>query len=425
MNENQENEELEEKEEFFFMEEKVMESKKEKNKRFSNIRQALICGIVFGVTAAVCFWTVQVILGKVQDADSNEKAELITSTASGVINENNEPTKDEDDKNEGLNKMEPGVHRLNDILSFTKKLENLCSPSLVGISVYSSSDEKSILYEKNSSVSGIVLAKTSLKVLILTQKSAIVQDAIHVKFVDGNVVSGKLYCQDDKLDFAIICVEKKQLTATTWDKVKPAVMEESTRLSIGDSVFAFGSPNGVVSSIDYGYINAGETQKSVEDYQMDVYTTSMTHHSNGFAMICNEEGQMVGLLINGGDSMENCAFYGMSKLKLILENLINQDEQRYSGVTAVDISQDVISNYSLRSGIYVEAVNQNSPAYKSGIMVGDVITAIEGERVTSIVNYYTLLQQYDQGERVKMTIVRHPFEKQKEIKVKVKLGTRK
>jgi S1-C subfamily serine protease len=425
MDENQENEEIEEKKEFSFMEEKVMESKKVKNKRFNNIRQALVSGIVFGVSAAVCFFAVQAIAGKIQDAEVSEKVELITSTDSGLNNEKKEIPEKQDEKNESLKKTDQAVHMLNDVLSYTKRLENLCSPSLVGLSLYSSSDEKSILYEKNSSVSGIILAKTSLKVLILTQKSAIVQDVIHVKFVDGNVVSGKLYCQDDKLDFAIICVEKKQLTNSTWDKVKPAVMEESTRLSTGDIVFAFGSPKGVVSSIDYGYINAGETQKSVEDYQMDVYTTSMTHHSNGFAMICNEEGQMVGLLINGGASMENCTFYGMSKLKLILENLINQDEQRYSGVTAVDIAQDVMSNYSLRSGIYVEAVQQKSPAYKAGIMVGDVITAVEGERVTSIVNYYTLLQQYDQGESVKMTIVRDPFGKQKEIKVKVKLGTRK
>ena len=189
-------------------------------------------------------------------------------------------------------------------------------------------------------------------------------------------------------------------------------------------VFAFGNPNGELYSAEYGYLTTEGSKKSIEDYEMDVYTTSMGYHSKGYGMICNSDGEMLGLISQNGDSTENCTFYGISKLQIILEKLLNQEEQTYAGITALEIPSHIMSQRNLRSGIYVAEVKEGSPAYEAGIRVGDIICSVEEANVTSAVNFYKYLQEYEVGDRITLTILKDPYGSKKEKKVKLTLSGR-
>ena len=71
---------MEEKEEFSFMEEKVMESKKPQRMFVAGMKKSICFGVVFGITAGVCFAVVGGMLTK-KVTDSPEKIELTTSTS--------------------------------------------------------------------------------------------------------------------------------------------------------------------------------------------------------------------------------------------------------------------------------------------------------------------------------------------------------
>lgn len=410
-------------EEFSFMEEKVMGSKKPRRQLVGTIKRAAVSGVVFGILAGISFCVTEALLTKKQTTPK-EKVVLETSQNPEGDHETDYPEDGEKLENKDDTDQKNGLGILDETYNRVLRLEKSASKKLVAISVYASDADDSDLYADEKVVSGIILARTSSKVIILTQNSALTQDGVRVTFFDGSKVAGKVENVDKRLDLAVVSVDKDRIADSTWVKLKSAVMGDSSFITMGDTVFAFGSPNGNTYSMEYGYLTAEGQKKSIEDYQLDVYTTSMAYHGKGFAMICNAEGDMIGLLVKGGESMESCSFYGISKLKLILEYMINQTSQRYSGIIASEIPEDLMSKHNLRAGIYVSTVEQGSPAYEADIMIGDVIMEVNGEAVTSIVNYYKLLQQYEEGEAVRLTVVRNPFGRSKEKKIKVVLASR-
>ena len=57
-------------------------------------------------------------------------------------------------------------------------------------------------------------------------------------------------------------------------------------------------------------------------------------------------------------------------------------------------------------GMRVDGVTKDKPAYKAGMLKGDIITAIEGKKVTNIYDYMSRLQTLEAGERVSVDIIR-------------------
>ena len=105
-------------------------------------------------------------------------------------------------------------------------------------------------------------------------------------------------------------------------------------------------------------------------------------------------------------------------------SILNKEKMTYAGITAEEIPEKILANHSVRGGIYVTAVAENSPAYKAGVLVGDVISAVEGEKITSILNFYECIQKYQVGEKVTVTVLKNPFQNPIEKKRKIKLEAR-
>ena len=409
-------------EEFAFLEEQVMESKKPKRQMVSSVKKSARNGMVFGIVAGLCFAGVNGILSKFPTTDQEEKIVLTASNepspevdATGVPQEN-------DTQVDTVSQME--LLDMQTYLNKMNKLSNQCMRTILGITTFDKDNEQEMVYENSQAESGVILAKTNNDFVILTRYSALTKDGIKVNFFDGSTARGSLYSKDSGTDLAVIRVPLAKIPTSLESKLQVMRFAPCDNLTTGSLLFAFGSPNGELYSMEYGYVTAPASQKNIVDYQMDVYTTSMSYHSRGYGIICNADGDMVGVISRGGESLENCTFYGVDKLEPLLEHLLNNKVQSASGITAMEIPEDMLYNHSLQAGIYVTAVSENSPAYEAGVLVGDVIAAVNGKEVSSVQEYYRLLQRYEPGERITMTIVRDPFGTQKEKKVKIKLSNR-
>ena len=410
-------------EEFSFLEEEIMTSKKKKRKLLASVKKAAISGVCFGIIAGICFAVTEHIIANELPETQEEKIALKTSSepdidieATAGANKDKSTSKK---KNEALDFN--AVQEFNDEFS---RLSKKSKQSIVGVLSYDSEQEAKQLYSAQSDCAGIIVAKTSKQVMILTSLQSLTSDGIRIRFEDGTDVDGELYSSDTELDLAIVRVPLNKILDSTRKVIKVIRTGESADLSIGDMVFAFGNPNGELYSAEYGYLTTEGSKKSIEDYEMDVYTTSMGYHSKGYGMICNSDGEMLGLISQNGDSTENCTFYGISKLQIILEKLLNQEEQTYAGITALEIPSNIMSQRNLRSGIYVAEVKEGSPAYEAGIRVGDIICSVEEANVTSAVNFYKYLQEYEVGDRITLTILKDPYGSKKEKKVKLTLSGR-
>lgn len=410
-------------EEFSFLEEEIMTSKKKKRQLVANVKKAAVSGACFGVLAGLCFAVTQHIVSSTFPESTDEKIALETSSepntkVEATADANKEKT---DSKKKDIICDFDAMQGFFDQFS---RLSQKSRQSIVGVLSYDTEQESNQIFSDESDCSGMIVAKTSKHVMILTSLSTLTEDGIHIRFEDGTTVKGELYSSDIELDLAIVRVPLNKILDGTRKTMKVVCMGESTDLSIGDMVFAFGNPNGELYSAEYGYVTTAGKQKSIEDYEMDMYTTSIGYHSKGYGMICNSAGEMLGLISQNGDTTENCTFYGISKLRMILEDLLNHEELTYTGITALEIPSDIMAQRNLRSGIYVEEVKDGSPAYEAGIRVGDIISAIDESDVTSIVNFYKYIQEYKVGDRITLTILKDPYGLKKEKKVKLTLSGR-
>lgn len=417
---------MEEKEEFSFMEEKVMESKKPQRMFVAGMKKSVCFGAVFGITAGVCFAIVGGTLTK-KVADSPEKIQLTISTSPKQnIEATSTPMKTKKPKKQqNVVSKEISADEMQNFYRTLGKRAEQYNVSIAGISTYSEKTGIEEMPERENQISGAVVAKTKKYVMLLTSYSAINNGKkIQVTFYDGITVKGNLYNADSRLDLAIVQVALSEMPTSTKEMVKVMSFQESTALGIGDVLLTLGSPNGSMYSMEFGYVTSKCTVKNVEDYQMDVYTTDMGCYQNGYGVVCNVNGEIVGMINSKNVGEEAGTFLGISKLKPIIEELLNQASRKYAGIVAKEVPSVIQSKYSLSCGIYVTKIAETSPAFDAGILAGDVISKLGDKPVKDVVEFYNLLQQYEVGEKVNMTIVRNPFGEQQEMMVQVKVTER-
>lgn len=411
-------------EEFSFLEEEIMISKKPKRKLVASVKKAAVSGICFGIVSGICFAVTEHIVSSKFPEIPDEKIALETSSEPNV---KVEATADVNEEKSDARKKDV-VLDINAMQKFYDEFSNLSQKnkqSIVGVFSFDAEQEENQIYSDQSDCAGIIVAKTSKQVMILTNLKILTGDGVRIRFEDGTTVTGELYSSDTELGLAIVRVPLNKILDSTRKMIRVIRMGESTDLSVGDMIFAFGNPNGELYSAEYGYLTTDGSKKSIADYEMDIYTTSMGYHSKGYGIICNSDGEMLGLISQNGDTTENCTFYGISKLRLILENLLNHEEQTYAGITALELPSEIMLQRNLRSGIYVAEVREGAPAYEAGIRVGDIICSLEGTEINSVVSFYECIQEYKVGDKVTLTILKDPYGSKKEKKVKLTLSGRK
>lgn len=414
------------KEEFSFMEEKIMESKKPKRRFIAEAKRMVWLGIIFGSVAGACFACVNGMISRNGETGASKEIETKTSVSpEESISATNEPEQTKNPKK----KDEKTSQDVNNLQVMYEKLR-VCAEegerSIVGVSGYNGDFKADSFLSSGEQVSGVIVAQTENHLLILTSYNKVKgKEHIRVELFGDFAVAGKLYNYDERTDMAIIQIPVSQIDVKIKDKLSVMVLCDSNFLMVGDLLIALGNPNGSMYSMEFGYLTSKRSEESIEDYQLDLYTSNMGYHSEGYGFICNMKGEMIGIINNQNPNTEQCTFYGMSRIRNILDSLLQKDKLVYAGVVSETIPSDILLEYQLPAGVYVTKVDPDSPAYNAGILVGNVITEIDGTSVDTVMNYYNTLQKYEDGDQITMTVIQDPFGNQIEKKVKVEVVSRK
>ena len=80
----------------------------------------------------------------------------------------------------------------------------------------------------------------------------------------------------------------------------------------------------------------------------------------------------------------------------------------FLGVTLVDLTAELRQHYGAEkdAGVLVGSVEENGPAAKAGVRVGDIITAVDGQEITSTMQLRKALKDKKEGESVRLDVVR-------------------
>ena len=271
-----------------------------------------------------------------------------------------------------------------------------------------------------STGSGFVYKKDDKHGYILTNYHVIDGgNDFEVIFTDGSEVDAELISGDEYYDIAVLKVDKDKINSVS-------TIGDSSNLELGDTVFTVGAPLGkeYMGTITKGIVSGINRMVSVElgsgSYLMEVVQTDASINSgNSGGPICNIKGEVVGITSSKlmGDGIEGMGFaIPINSVMDVIESIEEGKEivRPYLGVQLVDLTNTFTLQYyygikigsDVEFGAVLSYIEENKPADKAGLKVGDVIVEIDGEKVDDASHFKYILYKHSVGDTIKVKYYR-------------------
>ncbi len=317
--------------------------------------------------------------------------------------------------------------KLQDKLYDVGKQANKSVVTVTGVT--SSTDWFDTPYENENRAAGIVIGQTPKELLVLTEKKVITDaEAISITFANESTVSAALKKYDGNTGIAIISVPLDEIGEEALKMVETATLGNSLRMQQGTIVLAIGSPLGANYSILCGTITSSENQVSAIDTNYTIFTTDIVGSEDGSGVLINLEGEIVGLVLQDYSSQSDrntITALSISELKQVIEDLSNGRDIPYLGLRLSTVTDDIAEEYGIPMGVYIKAVELDSPAMMAGLQEADVITQINGEEVTTVEQYNQKLYAMRPEDLAAVTVMRQGAEEYVEMECAVSVGVLK
>ena len=284
--------------------------------------------------------------------------------------------------------------------------------------------------EVGGSGSGIIVGKNDTELLLVTNYHVVESaEELTVQFVDGTQSQAQIKGLDADKDLAVIAVQLTDIEGDTMNQIAIAKLGSSEELTVGEPVIAIGNALGYGQSVTTGVISAldraiqttaTQSQSPVQNEDMEINTFIQTdaaiNPGNSGGALLNSKGEVIGINSSkiGGSTIEGMGYaIHISDERPIIEDLrtkqttlkVAEEDRGYLGITGVDVTSDSVQLYGLPRGVYVSSVTDGSGAAQAGLVRGDIITAINGEEVSSMVELKEELAYYAAGTTVELTIM--------------------
>ena len=145
----------------------------------------------------------------------------------------------------------------------------------------------------------------------------------------------------------------------------------------------------------------------VADEEYGMLTTNMVGSEEGGGILLNLSGEVVGIICN--QENENSSVIRAveaTQLRPLLEGMANGEDICYIGIQGATISKYQSENLDIPRGVYVDAVEKDSPAMTAGVQNADIVHALDEEEISSMDEYSEILQNLVKGSRVKLDVYR-------------------
>ena len=234
-------------------------------------------------------------------------------------------------------------------------------------------------------------------------------DKITVTLNDGREFKAKVIGKDEMSDVALIQLENpKNLT-----EIK---MADSDKLRVGDFTVAIGNPFGLGQTVTSGIVSAlarstGSDSGAYENY---IQTDAAVNRGNSGGPLINLQGELIGIntaIISPSGGNAGIAFAIPSNMaNNLVGQILEHGEVRRGllGIKGGELNADLAKafNVNAQQGAFVSEVMPNSAADKASIKAGDVITAMNGQKVSSFAEMRARIATSGAGKEIELTYLR-------------------
>lgn len=406
----------------------------------------ICCGLSFGIFAGLGFQAVttatDLMKDKMEITQEKEYGGAIEEAAEGA--ENTGQVKEELKSTTELS----GSQLLTTTVTDVSEVVKTVMPAVV--SVNNKYVEKLSFFgqeysqEAIGSGSGIIAGKNDTELLVVTNYHVIESaEELTVQFADGELVQAQVKGSDADKDLAVIVVPLSEIGSETLDAIAIAKLGSSDDLTVGEPVIAIGNAlgygqavtTGVVSALNRAIASSTEVAFQGQDKEINTFiqTDAAINPGNSGGPLLNIRGEVIGINSNkiAVSSVEGMGYaIPISDVHEIIEDLMNkqtrlkvaEDKQGYLGITGVDVVAEYVELYDAPEGVYVSSVMEGTGADEAGLVRGDIITAINGEKISSMDELKEELSYYEAGTTIEVTIMQGSPTGYQAKTVEIKLG---
>lgn len=242
-------------------------------------------------------------------------------------------------------------------------------------------------------------------------------DVAMVAFDDQKTYSAKLVGAAEDKDLAVLKIEAPP------EQLKPLRRGVSSDLQVGRMTFAIGNPFGLDQTLTTGVVSAlGREIKSEAGVPIKdvIQTDAAINPGNSGGPLLDRSGQLIG--VNTAIFSPSGAYAGIGfaipvdTVRWVVPELIEHGKLIRPGMAITVASDTLLKRWRLPEGLLVLGVNEGSRAEEAGlrptrrtnrgIVLGDIIVAIDQQPVKKTSDLLLILENYSAGDVVRLTLLR-------------------
>ncbi|GJG33444.1 type I deoxyribonuclease HsdR [Xylanibacter ruminicola] len=238
-------------------------------------------------------------------------------------------------------------------------------------------------------------------------------DELTVSLNEGSKeYSARVIGADKTTDLALIKIDGKNLPAIA--------IANSDDVKVGEWVLAVGNPLGLNNTVTAGIISAKARTLGANGVESFIQTDAAINQGNSGGALVNTRGELVGINAMLASPTGSNIGYGFAIPTAIMNKVVD-DLKQYGNVqrAMIGIQGSDVKSYvdnqkdngkeidlGTMEGIYVAKVVEDGAAEAAGLKEGDVITSIDGKKVTSFGELQGVLAKKRPGDKVAITYLR-------------------
>lgn len=205
--------------------------------------------------------------------------------------------------------------------------------------------------------------------------------------------------------------------------IRPARFGDSSKVEVGQIVLAMGSPLGLSGSVTQGIVSAvgrtvsasrtgGGTGATIGNM---VQTSAPINPGNSGGALVNLDSEVIGIptlaavdpALGGGAAAGIGFAIPVSMVRTVADQIVRFGRVKDSGRAALGISgRTVLDDRYRPAGVAVQRVVPRGAAHAAGLRVGDIITRVGGDEITTLTSLLEALAPRKPGDKVKVEFLR-------------------
>lgn len=234
---------------------------------------------------------------------------------------------------------------------------------------------------------------------------------IKVSLSDKKEYTAKVVGTDKDTDIAVLKINAAGLPTLP--------LGDSSKLQVGDVVFAIGDPFGIGETATMGIVSAkgrGPTPEfRIENYQNFIQTDAAINPGNSGGALIDLHGNLIGIntaIVTGGSGGNVGIGFAIpiDMAHKVMDQIVEHGKviRGYLGLVPQDVSASLAKQFGLSqpTGAVVTSVSNDTPASRAGLKQGDIILKVNGQTIDSANDLRLEISGMAPGTTVNLTIWR-------------------